>query len=246
MKLPASRKLIVAPNPGGGCRAAKTFARAAGTGARVNASGLKIHCAASARHYLSQRDKFHLSALLAVVFHGLAFAADTNPLPKLLPAYGELSPTFWEQHQSAIIVAVFAVLAVLVLSLLVMLRPKMPVVLPPEAVARQALAKLQNQPEDGKILSEISQILHRYLCAAFGLPSAEMNTTEFSAALAASEKTGNELVGAISSFLRECDERKFSPPSPAVPVNTITRALELVLRSETRLAQLAATNPPQR
>jgi hypothetical protein len=174
------------------------------------------------------------------------FAADTNDLPKLVPAYGELPPTFWEQHQTDIIVSGFAVLAVVVLSLLVMLRPKTPVIVPPEAVARLALSKLQGRPEDGKLLSEVSQILRRYICAAFGLPSAEMTTAEFSATVAIHDKIGGELASTLSSFLRECDERKFSPTSPATHVNAVVRALEFVARSETRLAQLAAINIPQK
>ncbi|MDR3459483.1 MAG: DUF4381 family protein [Verrucomicrobiae bacterium] len=172
--------------------------------------------------------------------------ADTNALPQLAPAHGELPATFWEQHQSVIIVAGFAFLAVILLSLQVMLRPKTPVVLPPEAIARQALAKLQGRPEDGKMLSELSQILRQYICAAFELPSAEMTTAEFSATLAANGKAGDELARAISSFLRECDEWKFSPTTIIGSFNAVDRAQELVSRSEARRAQFAATNPPQK
>jgi hypothetical protein len=187
-------------------------------------------------------------AFLLLVISSLSLHAqtDTNALPKLVPAYGQLPPTFWEQHQTDIIVSGFAVLAVVGLSLLVMLRPKTPVIVPPEAVARLALLKLQGRPEDGKLLSEVSQVLRRYICAAFGLPSAEMTTAEFSATVATNEKIGGELAGTLSSFLRECDDRKFSPASPATPVNAVARALELVTRSETRLTQLAANNTPQR
>ena len=53
-----------------------------------------------------------------------AIAADTNALPALAPAYGELPPTFWEQHQSTIIVGGFAFLAVASLFLRVWLRPE--------------------------------------------------------------------------------------------------------------------------
>jgi len=175
-----------------------------------------------------------------------SFAADTNDLLGLAPAYGELPPTFWELHQSAIIVSGFAILAVVVLSLLVMLRPKTPIVLSPGAIARQALSKLQGRPEDGKLLSEVSQIVRRYICAAFGLPSAEMTTTELSAIITSDQKIGDELVRAVSGFLRECDERKFSPSIATPSSNAVARALDLVLRSEARLAQLAASNTPQR
>ena len=178
-----------------------------------------------------------------------AIAAKTNDLPKLVPAYGELSPTFWEQHQAAIIIASFAFLAFVFLFVKTMLRPESPKILSPETVARQALAKLQGQPEDGKLLSEVSQILRRYISAAFELPAAELTTAEFCAALVANEKIGAELAGTISDFLRECDERKFSPavrssaftrpgpPEGGTPnilplTNTAARALELIARSE--------------
>ena len=67
-------------------------------------------------------------------------AADINVLPALAPAYGEIPPTFWEQHQTTIIIASFAVLAFAFLFVKVMLRPESPRILPPETVARQALA----------------------------------------------------------------------------------------------------------
>jgi hypothetical protein len=161
-------------------------------------------------------------------------AADTNDLPKLAPAYGELPATFWELHQTVIIVAGFAVLAVAVLSLLVMLRPKTLIALSPKAVARQALAKLQGQPENGKMLSETSQILRRYLCAAFELPSAEMTTSEFSAILAVNEKIGVAFAQMISDFLRACDKEKFSPKTISPPLNAANRALELIEIAEKR------------
>ena len=82
----------------------------------------------------------------------VVFAADTNALTALAPAYGELPPTFWEQHQTAIIIAGFAGLAFVFLIVKTMLRPESPKILPPETVARQTLAKLQAEPEDGKIL----------------------------------------------------------------------------------------------
>jgi hypothetical protein len=174
-----------------------------------------------------------------------AFAAETTDLPVLAPAYGELPPTFWEQYQSAIIVAGFALLAIAFLVLRMMLRPKTPIVLPPETIARRALAKLQGRPEDGKLLSEVSQILRCYVGAAFELPAAEMTTTEFCTLLATHEKIGPELAQTISDFLRDCDARKFSPAAMTVPFNAVDRARELVSRADARLLQLAATNLPQ-
>ncbi len=188
--------------------------------------------------------KLHLVSFL---FLPLAvIAADTNDLPKLIPAYGELPSSFWEQHQTAVIIAGFAFLAFLFLFVKTMLRPESPKNLPPETVARQALAKLQGQPEDGILLSEVSQILRRYFSTAFGIPATEMTTTEFCDALASDEKIGAELAQMISSFLRVCDQDKFSPKILAPPMNAVDRARELISRSETRCAQLATTNPSQR
>jgi len=145
---------------------------------------------------------------------------NTNSLPALAPPLPEMPPTFLEQPAAvikehpgtALIITGVAVLALVLVLFKMLLRKEVPM-LAPEIAARQALAKLQSQQEDGKVLSEISQVLRRYIVAAFGLPVTEMTTAEFCAALAGSEKVGMELARTISSFLRECDERKFAPPS---------------------------------
>jgi hypothetical protein len=182
--------------------------------------------------------KFHLASFLFLPL--AAFGADTNALPVLAPAYGELPPTFWEQHQSAIIVVGFAFLAVAFLFLRAWLRPEKPVILPPEVLARQALIKLQPQPEDGRILSEATQILRRYVSESFNLPNHELTTAEFCAAIEASPQIRAELAGTISNFLRECDVRKFSPANSAAPLNAASRAMELVV-----LAENTGSNLPQ-
>ncbi len=184
--------------------------------------------------------------LISFLFLPLAvIAADTNDLPKLIPAYGELPSSFWEQHQTAIIIAGFAFLTFLFLFVKTMLRPESPKILPPQTVARQALAKLQDQPEDGKLLSEVSQILRRYFSAVLRLPATEMTTAEFCAALASDEQIGAELAQRISSFLRVCDQDKFAPKILAPPMNAVDRAQELISRSEARLAQIASINLPK-
>ena len=113
-----------------------------------------------------------------------------------------------------------------------MLRPESPRILPPETVARQALAKLQSKPEDGNILSEASQILRRYVIAAFELPAAEMTTAEFCTALAASKKISVELAQDISNLLRECDDRKFSTQLSTAPLNAAAQAIKLITLAE--------------
>ena len=181
----------------------------------------------------------------------------TNAVPALAPPYGEIPPTFWEQHGTLILAGSLTLGALAVLILWKMLQPKPAVILPPDILAREALTKLLRQPEEGKHLSEVSQTLRHYLNTAFELPAAELTTTEFCAALTASKKIGADMAQAISSLLRECDTRKFSPAvrSPAFtrpgppeggipnllpPLHATNRALELVERGEKRLAELRA------
>jgi hypothetical protein len=155
-----------------------------------------------------------------------------NMLPPLAPAYGELRPTFWEQHGTAVVILGFiAVVSAAVLGWLIF-RPTPPVPVPPEVKAREALKKLGNLPEDGMVLSEISQTLRRYIIAAFQFPPGELTTTEFTAAFAGNQKVGGDLAQTISGFLRECDQRKFAPANPNSPLNAADRALEIVSRAE--------------
>ena len=184
------------------------------------------------------------------VFAAILFAtpllfgqASTNALPALAPAYGVIPPTFWEQEGTTVLVGGVTLIALAVLILWKLFQPKPVVILPPEILALEALAKLLRQPEDEKLLSNVSQILRRYVIAAFELPAAELTTTEFCAALAASKNIGAELAGAISSFLRECDERKFSPASSAAPFNAASRALKLVDLAEKRRGLVGRASP---
>jgi hypothetical protein len=169
-----------------------------------------------------------------------AVAKADDTMPALAPAYSELPPTFWKQHEAAIIIAIFAMLAFVFLFLKVMFRPESAVTLPPEVLARSVLTKLQLQAEDGKVLSEVSQALRRYVAAVLQFPAGELTTAEFSAALAGNDTMGAELAQMVSVFLRECDERKFSPASAVTPLNAATCALALLEQIETRRAASAA------
>ncbi len=164
----------------------------------------------------------------------------TNEPPALVPAYGEIRPTFWEQHGMFVIIGSIALIILVALVLWKMLQPKPAVVPPPEVLARAALTKLLHQPEDGKLLSEVSQILRRYVSAAFALPAAELTTKEFCAAMEGQEQIGAELAQKISSFLHECDAKKFSPSAAATPINAANRALEFVSLAEKQRAQSAS------
>jgi len=159
-------------------------------------------------------------------------AQPSNATPTLVPAYTELPPTFWEQHKTIVIIGVLLATALIVLLVWNVFRPKPAPILPPGKIARDALARLQAQPEDGNLLSEVSQILRGYVGAVFQMPGAELTTAEFCAALARNEKIDLQLGESVSSFLRECDVRKFSPAGGAAPVNAANRALEIVARIE--------------
>jgi hypothetical protein len=152
----------------------------------------------------------------------------------LAPPYGELRPAFWELHGAALLVAGFVLLALAGAAGWMFLRPAAPVTVPPEARARELLAKLKGQPESGAVLSEISRAVHGYFTAVCNLPPDELTTAEFSAVLAGQPAIGPELAQAISDFLHECDGRKFAPANPAAPLGAADRALEIVSQIEQR------------
>jgi hypothetical protein len=195
-------------------------------------------------HRVNRRGGFWPSGVAVwTVFFGAsaswrAFSQTTDKLPPLAPPYGAMPPTFWEQHGTALLMGGISFLLLAGALIWKGLPPKRGVVPPPEAEARDALQKLADQPEDGRLLSRTSQILRRYVVAGFGLPSAEMTTTEFCRTLRANENVGGELAEAIACFARECDERKFSPSAPPAAMNAVSRALELVSRGEARRAEL--------
>lgn len=168
----------------------------------------------------------------------LAVFGQPNALPPLSPPYGELPPTFWEQHGISVILAGLGVIALVAFGVWLVLRPKPKIIVPPEILARQALEALREQPEDGACLSRISQVLRSYFIAAFQLAPGELTTTEFSRVLAGCKQIDVGLVAAVADFLRECDGRKFSAAAASAPLGAANRALQLVARAEERRAQL--------
>ena len=182
------------------------------------------------------------------------FAAAANPaardeIPALRPPHAELPASFWEQYGPWVILAGALLLALVGAAIWFLTRPKPPVIAPPEIEARKALVPLCQQPEDGALLSRVSQILRHYFAAVFGLPPEELTTAEFCRAMAAREQVGPELTAALSDFLHQCDQRKFSPPAPArlPPCGAVAQALRLIDQAQVRrsaLAQAAAQSPP--
>jgi hypothetical protein len=184
------------------------------------------------------------TSALCLLAPALSFCAATNTptsdeIPSLRPPHAELPPSFWEQYGPWTILLGVLVLALVCAAIWFLTRPKPPVVVPPEVAARNALEPLRQVPEDGLLLSRVSQVLRHYAATAFGLPPGELTTAEFCRAIAGHEQVGPELASALSDFLRQCDQRKFSPPPPAPPLSAVAHALKLIDQAQARLAALA-------
>ena len=183
-------------------------------------------------------------AALAAVSTMSAFAGSGPPLPDLLPAHGELPPTFWEQHGWSVVLLSLAALALIVLIVVWVSRPALVVIISPELVARRALEPLRDRPEDGPLLMRVSAIVRHYLTHACGLPAGERTTRELCRELASRPRLDGELVAAIARFLRQCDERKFSLEPPPAPAPAVMAALEIVTRVEARHREFPQAPPP--
>ena len=168
----------------------------------------------------------------------VAAAQSTNDIPPLRPPHPEIPPTFWEQHTASVSLISFALLALVGIAIWFATRPKPPGMVRPEAQARGDLETLRKLPEDGRVLSRVSQAVRRYFGAAFALPPGELTTTEFCQALAANDQIGPELATATGDFLRRCDERKFAPDAPPEATGTAEHALKLVDQAEAHREQL--------
>jgi hypothetical protein len=184
-----------------------------------------------------------LSSILLVAVT-TSHAASTNDIPPLLPPRGEILPSLWEQHGVLVVVAGILMAGLLGLAIWLLARPKPPVIIAPALLARQELDGLRQKPQDGALLSRVSQVFRHYVNAAFGLPPAELTTTEFCRLMESQDRVGPQLAGEMGSFLRECDQRKFAPPSQMPPFSAVSQAAELISQTESRLAALAQPAPP--
>jgi hypothetical protein len=169
-----------------------------------------------------------------------------NDIPPLAPPLPEMQSTFWERHP-VLKFALPGLAAGLALGLwwLWVSRKRTPPQLPdPAFQARAALTALQSRPEDGATLVEVSKILRVYLINRFWLRPEEMTTREFCAALAGNAQIGLELSSNLAEFLRDCDERKFSPAGNTTPLSAASRALVLVEQVEARRAAIRHVGEP--
>lgn len=197
----------------------------------------------------------HFPAALFLLAPSLLVAGSPSrpdAIPPLRPPRGEIAPTFWEQHGLWVIILGVLLLGLVCATVWWLRRRRPAVIVPPEAQARQALEPLREQAEDGAVLSRVSQILRRYVGAAFGLPPGEMTTADFCRAIAGHERLGAELSATLGDFLRRCDERKFAPPAPMPALGAAAQALKIIELAEVRRAQLRqadeaeAARPPAR
>ena len=171
-----------------------------------------------------------------------------DEIPPLRPPHAEMPPDFWEQYGLWVVVGAVLFLALICVAVWFLTRRKPPLVMPPEVTARKALEPLRQQPEDGALLSRVSQVLRHYVAAAFDLPPGELTTAEFCGAITGHPLIGPDLSAALSAFLRLCDQDKFSPPAPVPPLSAVAQALRLIDQTQARLAalaQAAAQRPPK-
>ncbi|HEX7654692.1 MAG TPA: hypothetical protein VF607_14380 [Verrucomicrobiae bacterium] len=169
-------------------------------------------------------------------------AAGGSDLPPLLPPHGEEQLTFWQEHRAAVLLTALVFILVqswLLWKWLMRLQPKAE---PPVNLARAALFKLLNEPEDGALLSEVTRVLRYYFGAVFGLPGESSSTAEFLVGLEREPRLDSALKQRVTALLQACDVRKFAP-GPAGPEQEIVeRAMALINDAEKcRSAQPEAT-----
>ncbi len=214
----------------------------------VNLSALCVSVWKSAR----LRFCFICVALCLASLSPSASAQITNEMPPLQPPYPELPPSLWEQY-GLWLLGLGGLLATLVgFVVWRWLSPKPPVLVPIEIQTRQQLETLRRQNEDGRILSQVSRCLRRYVTIAFQLPTEELTTSEFCRAMTAQSAIDPDLARVLCDFLRRCDELKFAPAGNSPPFGAAEQALKLFEAGERRRAELQriasshAENPPQK
>jgi hypothetical protein len=181
---------------------------------------------------------------LAFIFLPLPAFTATNistagdDLPQLRPPRAEIPPSFWENYGVWVIAGCILLVALIGVAVWALTRPKPPIMIAPHIRAKQTLEPLLTKAENGLVLSQVSQVLRHYVIEAFGLPPGEQTTMEFCRLIATHEGLGPELSGAISEFLRRCDDRKFTPSPPAEPMGAAATALKFIDTAEARLAEL--------
>jgi hypothetical protein len=162
---------------------------------------------------------------------------DAADVPQLHPPRPEIPPGFWEECGPWAAVGIVLALAVLSAVVWYLLKGRPPVPEPPERKARELLSGLREAPEDGKVLSQVSQALRHYMAAVLAFGPGELTTAEFCLAVDGHQMLGPEFSKEICGFLRLCDERKFSPTVSDSPLGAVAQALKIVDGTEERIAR---------
>ena len=167
--------------------------------------------------------------------------AATNPpldeIPALRRPRGEIPPGFWEQHGGAVIAGSVVCLALIGIGIWFARRQRPAVVVPDDIEAKNALEPLQNQPENGMLLSRVSQILRRYLSRVASLGPEEKTTSEFCATILKTNSIDPQLLKSMCDFLVQCDERKFGRVAVSEPLDAVRFALRSIDAVEAHLAK---------
>jgi len=165
--------------------------------------------------------------VVACLFAAAAQAITEAP-PKLQPPHDELGPTFWEARGMVVVLGNAAFFVALGLFYLILRRPRMAAMEPPYLVARRALEARRERAEDPQLLMEVSRILRRYAIFIYCLPPDEFTTRELKFELDARPSADARLGAELIDFLKQCDERKFSPTPLSGPLGAVKTALEIL------------------
>ncbi len=195
----------------------------------------------STERITNNADRTLLATLAAAFVSGSLASAAADADAKLLPPYGELPPTFWEQHRAPLIASAALLLIAVAIGFWLWFRPKPVVEVPPVVEARNDLEPLRSTAEDTVVLGTVSRVVRRYFVRAYALPANEPTTAELVRVLCARTDVPAGVAARTGELLRQCDERKFARESTAEPLNAVARALELVALAETRARP---TRPP--
>ncbi len=175
-----------------------------------------------------------LGVRLATV--GMAANAVSEVIPPLRPPRAGMPPGFWERNGWTVL-ALGLFLALLCLAARRVLRRcrRATEQVPLDVATLGALEALRGQPEDGRVLSEISRLVRRYFVAALALPPAERTNRELGGLLCSDQRVGLELAKATAGFLDECDQRRFSPSGLGGEGPAVEQALDLIKSAMARL-----------